>query len=76
MLQHQCKVQRRYKLNTWSFLSNTIVHYIQAAGYDLHSAYDYTVPPKGKQLCFTDLKMEIPQGHYGRVAPRSGLAVK
>ena len=24
-----------------------------AAGYDLYSAYDYTLPPKGKQLCET-----------------------
>ncbi|KAG8178444.1 hypothetical protein JTE90_016116 [Oedothorax gibbosus] len=47
-----------------------------AAGYDLYSAYDYVVPPKGKVLAKTDIQVQIPEGHYGRVAPRSGLAVK
>ncbi|GBL95727.1 Deoxyuridine 5'-triphosphate nucleotidohydrolase [Araneus ventricosus] len=47
-----------------------------AAGYDLYSAYDYVVPPKGKVLAMTDIQVQIPPGHYGRVAPRSGLAVK
>mgnify|MGYP006297235065 CR=1 FL=1 len=47
-----------------------------AAGYDLSSAYDYSVPPKGKVLVKTDLSIEIPEGTYARIAPRSGLAVK
>ncbi|KFM57258.1 Deoxyuridine 5'-triphosphate nucleotidohydrolase, mitochondrial, partial [Stegodyphus mimosarum] len=47
-----------------------------AAGFDLYSAYDYSVPPSGKVLVLTDLQVQIPEGHYGRVAPRSGLAVK
>ncbi|XP_055938205.1 deoxyuridine 5'-triphosphate nucleotidohydrolase-like [Argiope bruennichi] len=47
-----------------------------AAGYDLYSAYDYVVPPKGKVLAMTDIQIQVPPGHYGRVAPRSGLAVK
>lgn len=48
----------------------------QAAGFDLRAAYDYVVPSKGKELVKTDLQVEIPEGCYGRVAPRSGLAVK
>ncbi|CAH2095279.1 unnamed protein product [Euphydryas editha] len=48
----------------------------RAAGFDLKSAYDYTVPAKGKELVKTDLQIELPSGCYGRVAPRSGLAVK
>uniref|UniRef100_A0A914XMU9 Deoxyuridine 5'-triphosphate nucleotidohydrolase n=1 Tax=Plectus sambesii TaxID=2011161 RepID=A0A914XMU9_9BILA len=48
----------------------------KAAGYDLYSAYDVVVRPKGKLLCDTDLQVAIPEGCYGRVAPRSGLAVK
>ncbi|KPJ10806.1 Deoxyuridine 5'-triphosphate nucleotidohydrolase [Papilio machaon] len=48
----------------------------KAAGFDLKSAYDYTVPARGKQLIKTDLQIELPSGCYGRVAPRSGLAVK
>ncbi|GFN99918.1 deoxyuridine 5'-triphosphate nucleotidohydrolase [Plakobranchus ocellatus] len=47
-----------------------------AAGYDLYSAYDYIVPAKGKEVIKTDLQIAVPEGCYGRVAPRSGLAVK
>ncbi|XP_045779057.1 deoxyuridine 5'-triphosphate nucleotidohydrolase [Maniola jurtina] len=48
----------------------------KAAGFDLKSAYDYTVSARGKELVKTDLQIELPSGCYGRVAPRSGLAVK
>ncbi|KAJ0172265.1 hypothetical protein K1T71_012238 [Dendrolimus kikuchii] len=48
----------------------------KAAGFDLKSAYDYAVPARGKELVKTDLQIEVPSGCYGRVAPRSGLAVK
>jgi len=47
-----------------------------AAGYDLHSAADITVPKQGKILVPTNLSCAIPQGCYGRIAPRSGLASK
>ena len=47
-----------------------------AAGYDLYSAADLTVEPRGNALVPTDLKVAVPRGTYGRVAPRSGLAVK
>lgn len=48
----------------------------EAAGYDLHSAYDYTIPAQGKMVALTDLQIALPDGCYGRVAPRSGLAAK
>jgi len=48
----------------------------KAAGFDLHSAYDYVIPASGKMLCATDIQICVPPGHYGRVAPRSGLAHK
>jgi len=48
----------------------------RAAGYDLCSAYEYVVPAGGKALVKTDIAIAVPEGHYGRVAPRSGLAVK
>ncbi|VVC95145.1 unnamed protein product, partial [Leptidea sinapis] len=48
----------------------------KAAGFDLKSAYDYVVPARGKELVKTDLQIELPSECYGRVAPRSGLAVK
>ncbi|XP_060560844.1 deoxyuridine 5'-triphosphate nucleotidohydrolase-like [Ruditapes philippinarum] len=47
-----------------------------AAGYDLYSAYDVSIPAKGKALVKTDIQIGLPDGCYGRVAPRSGLAHK
>lgn len=41
-----------------------------------YSAYDCIVPARGKALVKTDLQIELPTGCYGRVAPRSGLALK
>lgn len=40
------------------------------------SAYEYVIPAKGKELVKTDIQIEVPDGTYGRVAPRSGLAWK
>jgi deoxyuridine 5'-triphosphate nucleotidohydrolase len=48
----------------------------EAAGLDLYSAEDITVPAKGKALVDLQLSMAVPSGCYGRIAPRSGLAVK
>jgi len=47
-----------------------------AAGYDLKSAYEYTVPKRGSCLVKTDIQIKLTKGTYGRVAPRSGLALK
>lgn len=47
-----------------------------AAGYDLASAVDTTIPARGRAVVSTDLSIAIPSGTYARVAPRSGLAVK
>ncbi|XP_060075207.1 deoxyuridine 5'-triphosphate nucleotidohydrolase, mitochondrial-like [Ylistrum balloti] len=47
-----------------------------AAGYDLYSAYDYMIPARGKQVVKTDIQIALPDGCYGRIAPRSGLAAK
>ena len=41
-----------------------------AAGYDLYSAYDVTIPAHGKALIKTDIAVSLPEGCYGRVAPR------
>ena len=38
-----------------------------AAGYDLYSAHDVTVPAEGKALVKTDLAIAVPDGCYGRV---------
>lgn len=47
-----------------------------AAGYDLYSAYDYEIPAHGKLVAKTDIQVRVPDGTYGRIAPRSGLAAK
>lgn len=47
-----------------------------AVGYDLSSAMDMVILAKGKGLVLTDLAIKVPEGTYGRVAPRSGLAWK
>lgn len=49
---------------------------VKSAGYDLKSAFDVTVPARDKSLVDTGLKIQLPEGCYGRIAPRSGLAVK
>jgi dUTP pyrophosphatase len=47
-----------------------------SAGYDLFAAEVRIVEPGQWLLVPTNIKMEIPRGVYGRVAPRSGLAFK
>ena len=47
-----------------------------AAGFDLAAAHDAVVPPRGSAVVRTDLAVRVPDGTYGRVAPRSGLAVR
>ena len=47
-----------------------------AAGYDISASHACTIPARGKNLVKTDLQMAIPEGCYGRIAPRSGLAWK
>ena len=49
---------------------------VLAAGFDLCSACDMVVEAGNKAMVPTDLSIAVPSGTYGRVAPRSGLAVK
>ena len=46
----------------------------EAAGYDLYSIEDKTIPPFEKLLIDTGISIQLPEGTYGRIAPRSGLA--
>ncbi|KAG5462550.1 MAG: hypothetical protein BJ554DRAFT_4660, partial [Olpidium bornovanus] len=48
----------------------------KAAGWDLFAAKTMTVPARDKAVVPTDISIHVPAGTYGRVAPRSGLAVK
>jgi dUTP pyrophosphatase len=47
-----------------------------AAGLDLCADRAFTIKPMGIQLVTTGLTMVIPEGYYGRIAPRSGMSVK
>ena len=40
----------------------------QSVGSDLYSAFDYTVPPRGKVAINTGIGVVIPLGYYGRLA--------
>ena len=48
----------------------------ESAGYDLYSLNDYYVYPQERTNIRTGITLEIPKGYYGRIAPRSGLALK
>jgi deoxyuridine 5'-triphosphate nucleotidohydrolase len=47
-----------------------------SAGADLYCLEAFTLAPGERKLVPTGLVIEIPSGFYGRVAPRSGLAVR
>lgn len=47
-----------------------------AAGYDIYASAPTTIPANGRGMVSTSLAIVCPEGTYGRVAPRSGLAVK
>lgn len=45
-----------------------------AAGYDLYASETVTLPKEGgRKVVQTGIRMKLPEGCYGRVAPRSGL---
>jgi len=46
-----------------------------SAGLDLYSSEDVTIEPHQRTVVKTGLSVAVPHGFYGRVAPRSGLAV-
>jgi dUTP pyrophosphatase len=47
-----------------------------SAGLDICSIEDLIIEPRQRGTARTGLAVAIPHGFYGRVAPRSGLAVK
>ena len=47
-----------------------------SAGLDLYSIEYISIAPKQRILARTGLAVAVPEGFYGRVAPRSGLAVR
>lgn len=47
-----------------------------AAGYDIYSSVDMEIQPGLRDVVKTSIALAVPDGYYGRIAPRSGLAVK
>jgi deoxyuridine 5'-triphosphate nucleotidohydrolase len=47
-----------------------------AAGYDLYSSETITIQPNSKALIPTGVSVALPEGTYGRIAPRSGMSWK
>jgi deoxyuridine 5'-triphosphate nucleotidohydrolase len=48
----------------------------QAAGLDIFVIEDLIIQPGARALARTGLAVAIPEGYYGRIAPRSGLATQ
>jgi len=49
---------------------------VGAAGLDLYAGLASELPPKTRACIPTGLKVALPPGTYGRIAPRSGLAMR
>lgn len=47
-----------------------------AAGYDVFSDETVSIPPLSRKMVSTGISIDGLSGHYARVAPRSGLALK
>lgn len=47
----------------------------EAAGLDLYACDHMVIQSKQRGIVRTGIAIAVPQGYYGRVAPRSGLAV-
>jgi dUTP pyrophosphatase len=47
-----------------------------SAGLDLCTIEAVRIDPNCRATCRTGLSVEIPPGFYGRIAPRSGLAIR
>lgn len=42
----------------------------------MYSAYEYAVNARDNLLVKTDISIGLPKSSYGRIAPRSGIALK
>lgn len=47
-----------------------------SAGLDIYAIEDLTIQPGERTVARTGIAVAIPEGYYGRLAPRSGLAAK
>ena len=47
-----------------------------SVGLDFYSPSDYLICPLSQIQILTQIKIRVPLGHYGRLASKSGLAMK
>ena len=45
------------------------------AGYDLYACENSSISPMERKIINLGISVDIPRGFYGRIAPRSGLAI-
>lgn len=69
--ERDCLIVRR--LNKTALLP--VRQTVGSIGYDLFASESKTVPPRGRVLVDIGISIRLPRGTYGRIAPRSGLAV-
>ena len=65
------------KIECKTYFSNTYIPkrvYQASAGYDFFAAETKVLKPWGRALIKLDLSMAIPEGYYGLILGRSGLA--
>jgi dUTP pyrophosphatase len=62
------------RLNTQAILPTRATS--GSAGYDLTATQNDTIEPGCRKLLPIGISIKLPEGVYGRIAPRSGLAVK
>ncbi len=62
------------KLNAYAILPTRGTD--RSAGYDLYALSNCQISPAEGSLVYTGISVAIPQGYYGRIAPRSSLALK
>ena len=48
----------------------------KAAGHDLYASEGTEIPARGQVMVGTGVAIQLPPNTYGRIAPRSGVAVK
>lgn len=50
--------------------------HVSDAGADIHSAEELIIEPGKRHAISTQMAIAVPEGYYGRIGPRSGLAYK
>lgn len=48
----------------------------ESIGYDLYAFHDFVIPPGELVTHDIKIKITVPKGCYGRIAPKSGLALR